>query len=259
MPLKPPTFDNNEDSGLGALVGYMLAQQKGQGLQQQLGAGAIPVEGTDPGTGAKFENPENKAKVKQAEIEGQRVAETAPSRAVMKGTLIKAKQLTDTVPPAPVGIQKFIHGAKTSFAGATGEIPQIQEFHNMVDSSLTSFARTMYAEKGNVANWDIARVKKAFSDIVWDTEDQRSLGWNRAVDTYNDVIGSYKTLQNEMIDKRELLAPKEIGRARLLYGITDLSDLSDDELIGAVEGDIKPIPKTAREAALAELKKRGLA
>lgn len=51
-------------TGQNALIAYMLGQQKGQGLQQQLGEGAIPIEGTDKGTGAKYVNLQNKLKEK---------------------------------------------------------------------------------------------------------------------------------------------------------------------------------------------------
>lgn len=40
--------------GGNTLLAYMLAQQKGQGLEQQLG-GAVPTGGVDPSTGARFE------------------------------------------------------------------------------------------------------------------------------------------------------------------------------------------------------------
>ena len=254
---KAPSFGDESDSGISTLLAYMLSQDKGKGLQQQL-PNAIATEGTDAATGAKFVDPVASGKVEAEKTMGQRTVETAPSRSIMRGTLVKAKQLTDTVPPAPKGIQKFIKGSQTAIKGETGEIPQIKEFHNMVDSALTSFARTMYAEKGNVANWDIARVKKSFSDIVWDTEDQRALGWNRAVDTYNDVIGAYKGLQGETIDKRELLSPKEIGRARFLSGANVYDDLSDEEMEGVFDGDVETIPKPFLEKAVAEYEKRGL-
>ncbi len=149
-------------------------------------------------------------------------------------------------------------GVSNQFKGdVTQEIPQISEYHKMVDSTLTAFARTMFAEKGNVANWDIARVKKAFSDIAWDTEDSRALSWNRAIDTYNEVMSSYKNIDpEELIDKREMMSPKEIGRARVLSGNTDFSDLSDEELAGAYVPNDKAVPRPFKEAMLKEVQRR---
>lgn len=167
----------------------------------------------------------------------ERTVETAPSRAVMKQTLIKAKQLADQVPAQKPGGQRLAGGLKTFFKGnVTQQIPQIPEYNNLINSGLTAFARTMFAEKGNVANWDIQRVRNAFSNIEWDTEDVRALSFNRAIDVYNDVMGSYKTIpQEELIDKREMLTPKEFGRARFLSGDGDFSDLTDDELAAITE------------------------
>ena len=247
------------NSGMSALMGYILAQKKGQAGQAQMGPGSIATRQTDPSTGVTTENPEAAAQVKSAETMGQRVAETSSPRAIMKGVLVNAKKLTDTVQPPPPGIGKFIKGAQTAIKGETGEIPQIKEFNRMIDSSLAAFSRTMYSEKGTQSDRDISRMRKAFSDITWDTEDQRALGWNRAIETYNDVIGSYKGLQNEILDKRELLSPKEIGRSRLLSGMNEYSDLNDEELEGVFEGplNIEGI-KPFLETAISEYEKRGL-
>lgn len=252
-------FDSDGgDAGLTTLMAYILGQNKGQDLKQELGPGAIPTKGTSP-SGATYENPEALAQVKGAEQQAQRVVETAPSRSIMRGTLQKAKMLADTVPAPKAGIGRIIKGAQNQFRGeVTQSLPQVKEYNSMIDSALTAFARTMFAEKGNVANWDIARVKKAFSDIAWDTEDTRALSWNRAIDTYNDVIGSYKSLSSELIDKRELMSPKEIGRSRLISGLNEYSDLTDDELEGAFEGDIEVVPKPYLEKLIKTYESRNL-
>ena len=242
-----------------SVVNLNIDEARSQALHEQLGSGAVPVGGTDPLTGARFENPQGSAQVESAKIEGQKLAETASPRAIMRDTLVKAKQLADTVPPPQKGIQRLIQGSKNTYQGATGEIPQIQEFNNMIDSSLGAFGRTMFLEKGAQSDRDISRIKKSFSDIAWDTEDQRALGWNRAIDTYNNVIGTYKNLQNEKIDKRELLSPKEIGRATFLSGANKYDDLSDEELEGLFDGDVEDkrmLPFL--ENAIVEYEKRGL-
>lgn len=52
---------SRKSSGSGnknALINYILSQEKGSGLQEQLGSEAIPVGGTDPSTGGRFETQE---------------------------------------------------------------------------------------------------------------------------------------------------------------------------------------------------------
>jgi len=97
-----------------------------------------------------------------------------------------------------------------------------------------------------------------FREYNYDTEDARALGWNRAIDTYNDVIGSYKSLETEKIDKRELLTPKEIGRSRLLSGINEYSDLTDEEMDGVFDGPVEIVPKPYLEKAVSEYERRRL-
>lgn len=188
---------------------------------------------------------------------GERIVETAPSRAVMKQTLVKAKKLVDQVQPQEPGMKRFTGGLQTWIKGKTQEIPQIAEYENMVGSGLTAFARTMFAEKGNVANWDIARVKKAFSDIVWDTADNRALSFNRAVDIYNDVMNSYQSIpKEELLDKREMLTPKEMGRSRYLSGEGDFADLTDEEVASITEDDISKVNPKRNQELLQELERR---
>lgn len=206
---------------------------------------------------------------------GERVVETAPSRAIMKGTLIKSKRLADTVTPPPAGIDRLIKGASLAWKGnVTQELPQINEYNKNIDAALTAFARAMYAEKGNVANWDIERVKKAFSSIEWDTADARALSWNRAIDTYNDVMRAYSGVSGgfdptipkgeqvfnpleELIEKREMMSPYEIGRSRYLSGESIYDDLSDEELAAISEGPMNIVPSNIHQKYIEELKKRG--
>ena len=255
---KSPEKTKKRFSGAGQSMSGLISQQRGQASQQATPPGAVVTQVRNPYTGANYVDPVASGKVRAEEFMQEKVAETASPRAIMRGTLVKAKRLTDMVPAPPAGLNKIPKGINNVIKGATGEIPQINEFHNMIDSSLSAFGRTMFLEKGTQSNKDISRIKKSFADIAWDTEDQRALGWNRAIDTYNGVISSYKTLSGETIDKRELLSPKEIGRARFLSGENKFDDLTDEEISGATEGDLKMVPKPIKEKLYQEAKRRGL-
>lgn len=62
--ISAPNIGSGGGSGIGTLLGYMIAQQKGQGLQGQLGNDTTVTGGTDPVTGAKFQTPESISKRK---------------------------------------------------------------------------------------------------------------------------------------------------------------------------------------------------
>lgn len=54
--LKAPSGSSGS-SGIGSLMAYMVAQQKGKSLDEQLGSEAVATGGVDPSSGARFETP----------------------------------------------------------------------------------------------------------------------------------------------------------------------------------------------------------
>ena len=53
--MKPPQFKSKSNQGLGSLMAYMIAQKKGEGLQQKMGEGGVLTGGIEPGTGGRYE------------------------------------------------------------------------------------------------------------------------------------------------------------------------------------------------------------
>lgn len=90
-----------------SLLAYMIAQQKGQGLEQQLGAEAIPTGGVDPSTGARFET--------QA---GQNMDVQGTLRKKASEDALKLQQAI----PILDDLEKSYDEAYKSYEGATGGI-----------------------------------------------------------------------------------------------------------------------------------------
>ena len=78
-------------SGMAQLMAYMLSQQKGQGLQQQLGPDAIPVSGTDPSTGGRFETNQSRFFTADAQNQLNRIKQ-------LKGVTREMEKLAVTLP-----------------------------------------------------------------------------------------------------------------------------------------------------------------
>lgn len=56
-----PKMGGGSSAGLGTLLAYMVSQQKGKGLKQELGPSATATRATDPSTGVTYETPEGQA------------------------------------------------------------------------------------------------------------------------------------------------------------------------------------------------------
>lgn len=211
--------------------------------------------------------------VSAEEEKAKTAVQAGPSLGAVKGTLNQLKSLSNTVTPQQPGIKGIISGAGRAYGTATGQEPQIKEYERLSNSMLAQFARTMATEKGNLANQDIARMKSAFLDMKFDTEDSRALGWDRFVDTYNDIIEGYGSVDGKpyvtllsgvgKLDKREFMTPREIGRSRILKVNPDGSspkfdDLSDEELTEATNGDLKVVPLQNLQSLQEQGRKRGL-
>lgn len=118
--LKAPKFDfgggSSGQAGQNLLLGYMLAQQKGLGLQQQLGPGAIATGGTDPATGAKFDTKQSRFFTADAQNQLNRITQ-------LKTATKQYEQLANALPAGLVsGGVEALKATITRGNFGTGEI-----------------------------------------------------------------------------------------------------------------------------------------
>ena len=210
------------------------------------------------GENVTTESPENIGKVKAAEEQAQMEIQNSPNIDYVSRQFKVLKQLADTVPTTEPGIRGIIKGSQTSYKGATSQIPQLSVYEGKKNSVLSIVARSMRAEKGNLAEGDVQRVSSGFGNLAFHTPDTKALTWDLLIDDINDTISSrgYKTIVP--LDKRQILSPAEIGRSRVLRGMSNFEDLNNEELTGATEGDLKVIPIHVLQALREEGKKRRL-
>lgn len=107
--------------GGNSLLGYMIAQQKGQGMEQQLGQGAVATGGVDPSTGARFET--------QA---GQDMDVRSTLRKKASEDALKLQQAIPILDDLEKSYDKAYLTYEGSKGGLTGAIGAGQEFFNGV-------------------------------------------------------------------------------------------------------------------------------
>lgn len=204
---------------------------------------------------------------KEAEAEAKQLPTMKAGTVAMKDTLTRAKQVFDTVPRPEPGWGGKRTAIGNFIKGWTGEIPQIGEYDSIIEPALSKFARVMYDERGTMANQDINRMYKIFSDIKGATKEQASLRWRGAIEQMNNFISGYKKLSDEFdpLDVRELMSSDEIGRSAILRGEKDFSSYTDEEIEAALDqatearssGRPHIIPQASFQILLEEAKRRG--
>lgn len=123
------------NSGIGALMAMMVAQQKGGGLQQQLGSNAIATKGTDAATGAEMVNTDNAA------LAG---SEALNQTLELKNALKAVDRMEGLANKLPGGrVQGTIASGKAEASGGEGEDADVKLYNDFVQAHAIIIARAM--------------------------------------------------------------------------------------------------------------------
>lgn len=113
-------------------------------------------------------------------------------REILMGNMKRMKTLSDQVPAGKPGFNRFSVGAKSSMAGFMQTMPQLNSYNRFKDVILGSVVQTIGSETSSrLSDQDINRMKNAFPNLPYDSEDQKALSWNVFLDTVNDVAQTY--------------------------------------------------------------------
>lgn len=255
--VKAPTFNNSGNQFENKLMALMALQARSQAGQQAT-PGEVIVGRTDPYTGQRTVTPQ------AAEEEGRVIlakekARLVPKREVLGKNLVRMKALFDQAPRPEAGlVKRGIGSFQNMIRQQSQSMPQIDQYEDFKKSLAGDVANVVGGETGaRLSDFDIQRVINAVPDIIGDTSDRGLLGWKNLFDTIDDIMTSYgaKTAGYS----QEMFSPQQLGRAKVLQGNVDITTLSNDEILGAVEGDVSPYPKPIQEALLREIERRKMA
>ena len=167
----------------------------------------------------------------------------------IKESLSRLKNLSNTIPSTSPGLQRFIQSAAISFrAKFLGEFPQLH-YYQSEKAWLRSKLDTTFIG-----------MSVFLPELPYDTFDVRAMSWYNLVDQYNMRAEWYVKRfpeQVTLIDRRELMAPREIGRAALIH-LRNFEDLTNDELMEAFQGDLSWVNTDVLQTARMECEKRTL-
>src|SRR3990167_10004942 len=132
--------------------------------------------------------PELAAETKLAEEE----AKLRKPREILLTNMKRMKDLADAVPAGKSGIDRFVAGGKAQVGSFMQTLPQLNTYNRFKDVILGSVVQTVGSETSSrLSDQDIERMKNAFPNLPYDSEEQKALSWDIFFDTVNNVAQTY--------------------------------------------------------------------
>src|SRR3990167_102360 len=115
-------------------------------------------------------------------------------REILLSNMKRIKRLSDQIPAGKPGISRFASGIQSSIKGFMQTMPQLNTYNRFKDVILGSVVQTIGSETSSrLSDQDIERMKNAFPNLPYDSEEQKALSWDIFFDTVNNVAQTYGT------------------------------------------------------------------